>query len=47
MEKDFLYLFWINIIRDMENEFLKFNLKRFYLWDNILKNLFFDGVNNI
>ena len=47
MEKDFSYLPWMNIIRDMENELLKFNLKKPHLWDNILKNLFFDGANNI
>ena len=27
MEKDFSYLPWMNIIRDMENELLKFNLR--------------------
>ena len=47
MEKDFSYLPWMNIIKDMESELLKFNLKRPHLWDNILKNLFFDGANNI
>ena len=33
--------------KDLESELLKFNLKRPHLWDNILKNLFFDGANNI
>ena len=47
MEKDFSYLPWMNIIKDMENELLKSNLTRPNLWDKILKNLFFDGVNNI
>ena len=47
MEKDFSYLPWMNIIKDMESELLKFNLKRPHLWNNILKNLFFDGANNI
>ena len=37
----------MNIIKDMENELLKSNLTRPNLWDKILKNLFFDGVNNI
>jgi len=47
VEKDFSYLPWMNIIKDMENELLKSNLTRPNLWDKILKNIFFDGVNNI
>ncbi|EFI42688.1 AAA family ATPase [Peptoniphilus sp. oral taxon 386] len=43
VEKDFLYSPWMKIISAIENELSKNHLKRPYIWDDVLKNLFFDG----
>ncbi len=47
IEKNFSFLSWIKIIKLMEKDFLNSNLERPPLWEKIVKNLFFDSVNNI
>lgn len=47
VEKNFSFSPWMKIIKFIEKDFLKNNLKRPYLWDSVLKNLFFDSVTHI
>lgn len=47
IEKNFSFSPWMKIVKSLEKDLLKNNLKRPYLWENVLKNLFFDSVTNI
>lgn len=47
IEKKFSFSPWMKVVKSLEKDLLKNNLKRPYLWENILKNLFFDSVTNI
>lgn len=47
VEKNFSFSPWMKIIKLLENDFVKTKLRRPYLWDRVLKNLFFDTVSNI
>ncbi len=47
IEKNFSFLSWIKIIKLMEKDFSNSHLERPPLWEKIIKNLFFDSVNNI
>lgn len=46
IEKNFSFSPWTKVVKSLEKDLLKNNLKRPYLWENVLKNLFFDSVTN-
>ncbi|KDE70363.1 serine/threonine protein kinase [Fusobacterium necrophorum DAB] len=47
IEERFSFSPWTKIIKLLENDFQKNNIKRPYLWDQLLKNIFFDSVSSI
>lgn len=40
IEKDFTFSPWLKIIKSLEAEFSRRDIKRPYLWNEIMKNLF-------